>query len=59
MDVKTLISAYSSEAWTRLLSFLPSFNSNSLANVLNFYTRTSRSRYRRWRSGFPLPLPSK
>ncbi|XP_010244420.1 PREDICTED: protein DGS1, mitochondrial isoform X2 [Nelumbo nucifera] len=59
LDVKSLISAYSSGAWTRLLSFVPSFNSNLLAKVLNLYARTSRSRYRRRRSGLPLPLPSK
>lgn len=58
MDVKTLVSFYSTQLWNRVYSFFSSSESNVLRKISNLYLRTTRTRSRRRRSCLPLPLPS-
>ncbi|KAJ8635524.1 hypothetical protein MRB53_009791 [Persea americana] len=54
--LKALISSYSNQLWNRLISFLPSRDSNLLTRIsTNLHFLTSRRR----KSGLPLPLPSR
>ncbi|KAL7198467.1 hypothetical protein ACSBR2_020873 [Camellia fascicularis] len=57
LDLKNLFSIYSSNLWTRLVSFLPSSRSDFLGNIYNLYHQTTRSRSRRRKPSLPLPLP--